>query len=93
LQGTLREALDHKILLRNSTNGYLQPTIMLSLAHDIAAALLHLHSEGKSARQARAHDITSLRRSLHRILHVLQLCGDARFDLAMLVCGHVLQLR
>jgi hypothetical protein len=49
LQGTLREALDHKILLRNSTNGYLQPTIMLSLAHDIAAALLHLHSEGKSA--------------------------------------------
>ncbi|KAF6240407.1 kinase-like domain-containing protein [Scenedesmus sp. NREL 46B-D3] len=45
-QGTLREALDHKMVLRNGSAGYLQPTIMLSLAHDIAAALLHLHSEG-----------------------------------------------
>jgi hypothetical protein len=48
MQGTLREALDGKRLLRNSSNGYLPPTIMLSLAHDIAAALLHLHSEGES---------------------------------------------
>ncbi|WIA15154.1 hypothetical protein OEZ85_001840 [Tetradesmus obliquus] len=45
-QGTLREALDQKCFLRNSSNGYLAPTISLSLAHDIAAALLHLHSEG-----------------------------------------------
>jgi hypothetical protein len=51
LQGTLREALDQKRLLRKSTNGCIAPSIMLSIAHDIAAALLHLHSEGEQTQQ------------------------------------------
>jgi len=45
-QGTLREALDRKRLPRVPGTTFLQPIIALSLSHDIAAALLHLHSEG-----------------------------------------------
>ncbi|KAF8060546.1 RPL6 [Scenedesmus sp. PABB004] len=45
-QGTLRDALDRKLLLRGSGAAMLQPALVLSLAHDVAAALLHLHSEG-----------------------------------------------
>eukprot|EP00775_Hariotina_reticulata_P008079 gene8079-8273_t len=43
-QGTLRDALDSR-RLSNSTC-FLQPALVLSLAHDVAAAMLHLHSEG-----------------------------------------------
>jgi hypothetical protein len=46
LQGTLREALDRKRLPRLPGTTFLQPLVVLTLAHDIAAALLHLHSEG-----------------------------------------------
>lgn len=46
LQGTLREALDRRRLPRVGSSTFLQPAVVLSLAHDIAAALLHLHSEG-----------------------------------------------
>ena len=46
LQGTLRDALSYKTLLKGTHSPYLPPSIALSLAHDIAAAMLHLHSEG-----------------------------------------------
>ncbi len=46
LQGTLREALDRKRLPRVGSTTFVQPAVVRSLAHDIAAALLHLHSEG-----------------------------------------------
>jgi serine/threonine protein kinase len=43
-QGTLREALDQRTLLPHG--GFLPLKIALSLAHDVAAALLHLHNQG-----------------------------------------------
>lgn len=47
VQGALRDALDRKRLPRvASGTTFLQPDIALSLSHDIAAAMLHLHSEG-----------------------------------------------
>lgn len=46
LQGTLREALDSKSLPLMQETSFPDPLVVLSLAHDIAAALLHLHSEG-----------------------------------------------
>eukprot|EP00775_Hariotina_reticulata_P007113 gene7113-7327_t len=45
-QGTLREALDRRRLQRGAQQKFLIPAIVLSLAHDVAAAMLHLHSEG-----------------------------------------------
>lgn len=44
--GTLRDALDRRTLIRADGATYLPPAVALSLAHDVAAALLHLHSEG-----------------------------------------------
>lgn len=45
LQGTLREALDRRTLHAPGAK-YLSRETILSLTHDIAAALLHLHSQG-----------------------------------------------
>jgi serine/threonine protein kinase len=44
MQGSLRDALDCGLLSR--PGGFLQPSSVLTLAHDVAAAILHLHSEG-----------------------------------------------
>lgn len=44
VQGSLRDALDCGSLCKPGS--YLAPSAVLSLAHDVAAALLHLHSEG-----------------------------------------------
>lgn len=46
LQGTLREALDKRQLPRLPGTGFTHPSVVYSLSHDIAAAMLHLHSEG-----------------------------------------------
>ena len=46
MQGTLREALDRRRLPRLDGTSFVHPVVVLSLSHDIAAALLHLHSEG-----------------------------------------------
>lgn len=46
VQGTLREALDRRRLQRGPQQKFLIPAIVLSLAHDVAAAMLHLHNEG-----------------------------------------------
>jgi hypothetical protein len=48
MQGTLRDALDTGMLVRGSSSRCMQPGLALSLAQDIAAALLHLHAEGAS---------------------------------------------
>eukprot|EP00879_Flechtneria_rotunda_P020363 GHRR01021415.1.p1 GENE.GHRR01021415.1~~GHRR01021415.1.p1 ORF type:complete len:591 (+),score=196.37 GHRR01021415.1:254-1774(+) len=45
-QGTLRDALDRQWLIKGSGATFLQPSLVLSLAHDVAAAMLHLHSQG-----------------------------------------------
>lgn len=44
MQGSLRDALDCGYLCKPGS--YLAPSAVLALAHDVAAALLHLHSEG-----------------------------------------------
>ncbi len=44
LQGSLRDALDCGLLAK--PGGFLAPSTVLALAHDVAAAMLHLHSEG-----------------------------------------------
>jgi serine/threonine protein kinase len=44
LQGSLRDALDCNLL--SKPGGFLAPSTVLALAHDIAAAMLHLHCEG-----------------------------------------------
>jgi len=44
MQGSLRDALDCGLLAK--PGGFLAPSAVLTLAHDIAAAMLHLHSEG-----------------------------------------------
>jgi serine/threonine protein kinase len=44
LQGSLREALDCGLLAK--PGGFLPPSAVLALAHDVSAAMLHLHSEG-----------------------------------------------
>lgn len=41
LQGSLRDALDCKLL--SKAGSYMAPSVVLTLAHDIAAAMLHLH--------------------------------------------------
>jgi hypothetical protein len=46
MQGTLRDVLDTGMLVRGSSSRCMQPGLALSLAQDIAAALLHLHAEG-----------------------------------------------
>lgn len=46
MQGTLREALDRRILHGEGVK-YLPRESILSLCHDVAAALLHLHSQGE----------------------------------------------
>jgi hypothetical protein len=46
VQGTLREALDCRRLPLMQDTSFPESLVVLSLAHDIAAALLHLHSEG-----------------------------------------------
>jgi hypothetical protein len=46
VQGTLREALDKRRLPRLPGTSFPHPSIVFSLAHDMAAAMLHLHSEG-----------------------------------------------
>lgn len=46
MQGTLREALDYGSLPYSPPTKLLHPAIVASLAHDVAAAMLHLHSEG-----------------------------------------------
>lgn len=51
VQGTLRDALDHKSLLRNTPSPYLLPALVMNLAQDVSAALLHLHSEGEGKLQ------------------------------------------
>ncbi|WIA15144.1 hypothetical protein OEZ85_001831 [Tetradesmus obliquus] len=43
-EGSLRDALDCKLL--SKAGSYMAPSVVLTLAHDIAAAMLHLHSEG-----------------------------------------------
>jgi hypothetical protein len=43
-QGSLREGLDRGLL--KAPSSFLAPHIVLALAHDVAAAMLHLHSEG-----------------------------------------------
>ncbi|KAF6253981.1 hypothetical protein COO60DRAFT_363306 [Scenedesmus sp. NREL 46B-D3] len=43
-EGSLRDALDCGVL--SKPGSYLAPSVVLTLAHDIAAAMLHLHSEG-----------------------------------------------
>lgn len=43
-QGSLRDALDCGLLAK--PGGFLAPSAVLALAHDVAAAMLHLHSEG-----------------------------------------------
>jgi hypothetical protein len=45
-QGALREALDTRRLPRLPGSALTHPCIALALAHDVAAAMLHLHSEG-----------------------------------------------
>ena len=44
LQGSLRDALDRGQL--SGIAGYPLPALVLSLAHDVASALLHLHEGG-----------------------------------------------
>jgi hypothetical protein len=41
LQGSLRDALDCGLL--SKPGSYLAPSVVLTLAHDICAAMLHLH--------------------------------------------------
>jgi serine/threonine protein kinase len=43
-QGSLRDALDCNLL--SKPGSFLAPSTVLALAHDIAAAMLHLHCEG-----------------------------------------------
>jgi serine/threonine protein kinase len=43
-QGSLRDALDCGLLAKPGS--FLAPSAVLALAHDVAAAMLHLHSEG-----------------------------------------------
>jgi hypothetical protein len=45
-QGTLREALDRRLLPVLPGSSMPHPSVVNSLAHDIAAAMLHLHHEG-----------------------------------------------
>lgn len=45
-QGTLRDALDRRLLPHQPNSSLLNPTVAVALAHDIAAAMLHLHTEG-----------------------------------------------
>lgn len=44
LQGSLRTALDHKLLI-DRTTGLPALECVLFLAHDVACAMIHLHSE------------------------------------------------
>jgi serine/threonine protein kinase len=44
LQGSLRDALDRSLL--SGISGWPLPAVVLSLAHDVASALLHLHEGG-----------------------------------------------
>lgn len=44
LQGSLRAALDHKLLI-DRTTGLPALECVLFLAHDVACAMIHLHSE------------------------------------------------
>jgi serine/threonine protein kinase len=44
VQGSLREAFDRQLL--SGVNGWPLPAVVLSLAHDVASALLHLHEQG-----------------------------------------------
>lgn len=44
MQGSVRDALDCGLLC--SPGSYMAPSAVLELAHDVAAAMLHLHSEG-----------------------------------------------
>jgi hypothetical protein len=46
VQGTLREALDRRRLPRLSGTSFPHPSVAFSISHDVAAAMLHLHSEG-----------------------------------------------
>jgi hypothetical protein len=48
VQGTLREALDRRTLHGPGIK-YLPRESIVCLCHDIAAALLHLHSQGEAA--------------------------------------------
>lgn len=48
MQGTLREALDRRTLHGPGIK-YLPRESIVCLCHDIAAALLHLHSQGEAA--------------------------------------------
>jgi hypothetical protein len=41
LQGSLRDALDCGLL--SKPGSYLAPSVVLTLAHDVCAAMLHLH--------------------------------------------------
>jgi hypothetical protein len=41
LQGSLRDALDCDLL--SKPGSFMAPSVVLTLAHDIAAAMLHLH--------------------------------------------------
>jgi serine/threonine protein kinase len=43
-QGSLRDALDRSLL--SGISGWPLPAVVLSLAHDVASALLHLHEGG-----------------------------------------------
>jgi hypothetical protein len=40
------QSLDQCLLPRVADSTFVQPAVVLSLAHDIACAMLHLHSEG-----------------------------------------------
>jgi hypothetical protein len=44
LQGSLRTALDHKLVI-DRTTGLPALECVLFLAHDVACAMIHLHSE------------------------------------------------
>lgn len=46
VQGTLREALDTGRLPRLPNSRLVNPVVAVALSHDIAAAMLHLHTEG-----------------------------------------------
>jgi len=45
-QGALRDALDRRLLPQLPATSTPHPAVVFSLTHDIAAAMMHLHSEG-----------------------------------------------
>ena len=58
--GSLRDALDRGALRAGGGNGFLEPRAVLAIAHDVAAAMYHLHSEGIVHGAAARRVVTSL---------------------------------